>query len=276
MVKKLLNFTKIEHTAFSLPMIFSGAWLGASGHWPSLEKTLLIVIAAVGARIFGMAFNRIFDRKLDALNPRTANRELPRGDMSLLNALAVAAAGLVSYLFACRLLGGWCFKLSFLPLIPLLLYSLLKRFTWLCHFGIGLCLSLAPIGAFVATAGDLRFSLPVLFFAFFVFCWMSGSDIIYAIMDIESDRINNVFSLPAHFGADRAIKVAAMVHGLAVLSLFGILFLLGNNGAAMVATLLAVIAFAIMYIPVIPVGIRFFPISTIAGITGALVPMLAG
>ncbi len=276
MVKKLLNFTKIEHTAFSLPIIFGGAWLGANEHWPSLKITFLILIAAVGARIFGMACNRIFDRKLDALNPRTANRELPIGDMSLINALSVAAAGLASYLIACLLLGEWCFKLSFLPLIPLLMYSLLKRFTWLCHFGIGLCLSLAPLGAFVATAGNLRFSLPVLFFAFFVFCWMSGSDIIYAIMDIENDRINNVFSLPARFGAERAIKIAAIVHGLAVLSLFGILLLQGFNSAAIIAYLLAVVVFAIMYIPAIPVGIRFFPVSTIAGITGALVPMLAG
>ena len=111
-----------------------------------------------------MAMNRIFDRDLDALNKRTAGRELPRGKLSLLHAYSVAATGFVVYMLACAGLGRICLTLSFVPLIPLIGYSLLKRFTCLCHFGIGICLALAPLGAYVAASGGLEFSSEILLF----------------------------------------------------------------------------------------------------------------
>ncbi len=101
MIKKILNFTKIEHTAFSLPLIFTGAWMGGQGQWPRLSVLSLIVLAAIGARIFGMSFNRIFDRQIDALNPRTSSRELPSGQMDLLTAFTIAMTALAVYLGAC-------------------------------------------------------------------------------------------------------------------------------------------------------------------------------
>lgn len=273
-IKKILRFTKIEHTAFSLPMIFSGAYLGAGSRMPSLSVLMLILLAAIGARIFGMAFNRIFDRRIDALNPRTAQRELPSGTMSISTALAVASMGLTGYLTACFLLGGYCLKLSPVPLIPLLGYSLLKRFTVLCHFGIGLCLALAPLGAYVATAGNLQFTSAILLFSIFVFFWMSGSDIIYAILDINSDRQNNIFSLPAALGAKQALKISGSVHAAALACL--VLILLVSSGGAMGWFFIGLTAtlMILLYVPSIPISKRFFPISTLAGIAGAMVPLV--
>lgn len=274
MIRTILSFTRIEHSIFSLPIILAGAWIGGGYHFPRVTLVLLIIIAAVGARIFGIAFNRIFDRRLDALNPRTAMRELPSGKMAMGSALIVAFCGLALYLLACLALGGWCLKLSPLPLIPLLGYSLLKRVTSLCHFGIGFCLGIAPMAAFIAASGNLDFPFTIYVFSLFVFCWMSGSDIIYAIMDIESDKKNGIHSLPASLGAVKAKKIAAILHLVSVICL--VIILLINNGeqASWISLAVAVAAFILMYVPIIPVGIRFFPISTIAGIAGALVPVL--
>jgi 4-hydroxybenzoate polyprenyltransferase len=274
-ITNILNFTKIEHSLFSLPMILTGAWMGAGGRFPTLAILMLIILAALGARIFGMACNRIFDRHIDARNPRTAGRELPSGKLTVATAVAVAVSGLLVYLLACALLGGWCLKLAIVPLVPLLGYSLLKRYTPLCHFGIGLCLAMAPLGAYIAAAGHLDFSGSVLLFSLFVFCWLSGADIIYAILDIGHDRGHGIHSLPARLGAVGAQKVAAAVHTVALAALVLILLLSGGGPGAWFMLGLAAMVFVLMYIPSIPVGTRFFPISTIAGIAGALVPMLS-
>lgn len=273
MVKKILNFTKIEHTAFSLPLILAGAWMGGQGHWPEFSVIMLIILAAIGARIFGMSFNRIFDRRIDALNPRTAARELPSGAMDLPTALTVAVAGLAVYLGACIALGRWCVYLSPLPLIPLLGYSLLKRFTPLCHFGIGLCLAIAPLGAFVAAAGHPWFSSEALLFSAFVFFWLSGADIIYAVMDIESDRCNGIHSIPASVGAAGALWVAAFVH----IAAMGCLVLIVSSSlrpAALIAFAVTAALFILMYMPFVPLSKRFFPVATLAGISGSITAML--
>jgi len=275
MIKKILNFTKIEHTAFSLPLIFTGAWMGGQGQWPSVSVLSLIVLAAIGARIFGMSFNRIFDRHIDALNPRTSGRELPSGQMDLLTAFTIAMTALAVYLGACIALGRWCVYLSPLPLIPLLGYSLLKRFTVLCHFGIGLCLSLAPLGAYVAAAGHPLFTKEVMLFAGFVFFWLSGADIIYATMDIESDRVNGIFSIPARLGASGAQWVAAGAHVCALVCLMTLLSISSANGIAMMGFAITVGLFLLMYMPFVPVPKRFFPISTLAGVAGAITPLFS-
>lgn len=274
-LKNILNFTKIEHTTFSLPLIFTGAWLGGGNRFPSVMVMLLIVAAAVGARIFGMAMNRVFDRHIDRLNPRTADRELPAGKMTLTMALAIAFAGLMVYLLACWALGGWCLILSPIPLVPLLGYSLLKRFTSFCHFGIGLCLALAPLGAYVAAAGHPWFSKAVILFSGFVFCWLSGADIIYALMDVDSDRQNNIHSLPALMGADGALRVAAGIHLTAWGILVAVVQTVGGSPVAWMALATSAVFFVLMYVPAIPVPKRFFPISTLAGIAGALAPIVS-
>lgn len=274
-LKQILNFTKVEHTAFSLPLILTGAWMGAGNRFPSVGIMLLIVVAAVGARIFGMAMNRVLDRHIDRMNPRTAGRELPTGKMALSTALIVASSGLSVYLLSCWGLGGWCLRLSPIPLIPLLGYSLLKRFTPLCHFGIGLCLALAPLGAYVAAAGHPGFTAAVKLFSWFVFFWLSGADIIYSLMDIKSDRENNIHSLPASLGKRTALKVAGSVHIAAWVILAVVVLIMGGGFLSWLALGVTALFLGMMYIPTIPIGQRFFPISTLAGIAGAIAPMLA-
>ncbi len=268
-LQKLHSFTKIEHTIFSLPLLFAGAWLGAGG-MPSIKVLLLIALIGLGARIFGMAVNRILDKNIDAKNPRTKNRELPSGKLSLAQGVAVALAGLVIYFAGCALLGETVLKLSLVPLVPLALYSLLKRFTPLCHYGIGVCLAAAPLGAFVAVTNSLAFTPEVVLLAIFTFCWISGFDIIYALMDIDFDRANGVRSIPASLGSTGAQLVAAITH---LVSIAALLFLV-DGWLSGIAAAVSIAAFGAAYLPAIPVHVRFFPISAIAGIAGALVVLL--
>ncbi len=269
---RLHSFTKVEHTVFSLPLLFAGAWLGAGG-MPPISKLLLIALVGLGARTFGMAVNRILDKGIDARNPRTKNRELPAGTLSMAQGYAVALLGIACYFAGCALLGNTVMRLSLVPLVPLSLYSLLKRFTPLCHYGIGLCLALAPLGAYVAVAGTLEFSPEVLLLALFTFGWMSGFDIIYALLDIEFDRAHGVRSIPAALGAGRAQLVAAATHLAAFAALVMVWMSIGGR-LAFAALLVSAGAFGAAYLPSIPIPARFFPISAIAGIAGALVVLL--
>jgi 4-hydroxybenzoate polyprenyltransferase len=279
---KVMSFAKIEHGVFSLPLLLAGAKLGAeaklgsTGTWPSLGVLGLIALAGIGARTMGMAMNRVLDRKLDAMNPRTAGRELPSGRMTFAAGLAVAAAGLGLYLLACGLLGPPCLALSPVPAVPLITYSLLKRFTNLCHFGIGLCLALAPLGAYVAASGTVSMSQSVLLLGLFAFCWMSGFDIIYALQDLDSDRRTGVRSLPVSLGPTGASAVAAGVHVVALASLALLWRSTGGGWFSGAAGGVAVAAFVLGNLPSISAAKRFFPISAIASIAGASVPLIAG
>jgi 4-hydroxybenzoate polyprenyltransferase len=274
LVQKLHSFTKLEHTVFSLPLLFAGAWLGAGG-LPCIATLLLITWVGLGARIFGMAINRILDRNIDAGNPRTQNRELPSGALSMGQGVAVAIVGILFYFAGCALLGNTVLKLSLVPLIPLSLYSLLKRFTPLCHYGIGICLAVAPLGAFVAVTNGLAFTPEVLLLSLFTFCWMSGFDIIYALLDIDFDREHGVRSIPAALGAASAQLVAALTHLVSFAALV-LLWMSMGGVLSFIALLVSAGAFGAAYLQSIPVHVRFFPISAIAGIAGALVVLLGG
>jgi len=270
--KKIHSFTKVEHTIFSLPLLFAGAWVGAGG-MPSLRVLLLIALVGLGARTFGMAINRILDKDMDAKNPRTQARELPSGRLSMTQGYGVAIVGLMVYFAGCALLGSTVLKLSLFPLIPLALYSLLKRFTPLCHYGIGVCLAAAPLGAFVAVTNSLAFPPEVLLLAFFTFGWMSGFDMIYALLDIDFDREHGIRSIPAALGASGAQLVAAGTHLVSFAALVLLWMSMGGT-LSFVALLVSAGAFGAAYLQSIPVHVRFFPISAIAGIAGALVVLL--
>ncbi|MBT3199930.1 MAG: UbiA family prenyltransferase [Phycisphaerales bacterium] len=274
LLSSVLNFTKIEHTAFSLPLLFSGAWIGAGRNWPGWSVLLFIALAGVGARCLGMAMNRILDRDLDAKNQRTANREIPGGRISLLGAWLIAASGLGVYLAACWAISPLCLMLSPVPAVPLIAYSLLKRFTNLCHFGIGLCLALAPLGAFVAASSSTTLNAEIIMLALFAFFWISGADIVYALMDIDSDRKTGVHSIPASLGVGGAQIVAACVHLTAAGCLVSLWMSLGGGMLGGAAMLVSIGALACGYIQRIPVGVRFFPIFAIAGVAGSIVPLL--
>jgi 4-hydroxybenzoate polyprenyltransferase len=270
---KINRLTRVEHTLFSLPLLFAGAWIGARGA-PRLMDLLWIVVAGIGARTFGMTLNRILDRDLDARNPRTWGRELPTGAVSLTQAIALAVFGLLTYLVAAAALGPLCLALAPVPILPLAVYSLLKRWTSLCHLGIGLCLALAPLGAYVATAKALPFSPEIIALGLFTFLWISGFDIIYALQDIASDRRIGVKSLPAALGASRATAIAALLHVGAIGALAALWLARGSRPAATAAFIVSLAAFAAAYSPRLPLPTRFFPLSAIAATAAALVVLL--
>jgi 4-hydroxybenzoate polyprenyltransferase len=222
-LKKILSFIKIEHTLFSLPMIYSGVFL-ASKEKPSNELLLLVLLAAVGARTVAMTLNRIIDREIDKRNPRTSNRELPSGKLLLWQVYSVLAAGFALYLISARLISEFCFFLSPIPLTVFIIYPYLKRFTPLAHFGVGLGLAMAPLGGWFAITGSFLNFADALILPIFTFFWATGFDIIYSTLDEQFDREQNLFSFPSRFGKERALQISAGLHLLAFLVLVLLFF----------------------------------------------------
>jgi len=165
--------------------------------------------------------NRLIDRRIDALNPRTQGRELPAGAMKLAEAWALLLGSMTAYLVACAALGPWFLKVSPVPLVMFAAYPYFKRFTPLCHFGVGAALALAPLAGYAAAHPDLAAPMPALWLAAFAFTWVSGFDIIYATMDETFDRAHGVHSMVAWLGRERALRVSAVLHVIAFAALVG-------------------------------------------------------
>lgn len=220
-MKKYLSFIKIEHTLFSLPMIYSGVFL-ASREQPPFSLLFYVLTAAIGARLVAMTLNRIIDREIDKRNPRTINRELPSGAMNLRQGYGVLVAGLALYLGSAALISDFCLRLSPIPLIVFIIYPYLKRFTPLAHFGVGMGLAMGPLGGFFAVTGSAeRFSEALLLPLFNLF-WATGFDIIYSTLDEEFDKKAGLFSFPSRFGKARALQISAALHVLAFLVLIAL------------------------------------------------------
>lgn len=215
------RFVKVEHTLFSLPLLFSGAVL-AGGRLPSWRLSALIIGAGFGARTAAFALNRIIDRPIDRLNPRTASRELASGQMSLLEAWGVGLAGTAVYVACAWAIAPICLVCAPIPLLVFAGYPYLKRFTPLAHFGVGLADALAPMGGWVAVTKSLHPFWPGFWLALFTFFWVSGFDIIYSTMDEAFDRKQKLHSLPSRLGAEAALRVSAGLHAAA----FGALMIL--------------------------------------------------
>lgn len=213
--KIILEMIKIEHTVFMLPFALMAAVVAAHGDWPRFwHKVPWILLAMVGARSSAMAFNRLVDRQYDALNPRTASRALPAG---LLRVPQVALFTLVAaalLVFAAYELNPLAFALSPVALLLALGYSYTKRFTPFSHFFLGLALSVAPIGAWIAMTG--RIEPPALWLGAAVVCWLFGFDILYALQDADFDRANGLHSMPAWLGNARALIVSRLAHGVMI------------------------------------------------------------
>ena len=167
-LKSYANFIKFEHTLFSLPLIFAGTFLAAKGV-PDWRLLVLIVLAGTGARTSALAINRILDRKIDALNPRTEDRELPSGKISLSKAYLITLVGLIVYFVSAYLICDLVLYLSPIPLVVFIVYPLMKRFTPLCHFGVGLALALAPLGGWIAVTCSFNGILPAVILSLFTF-----------------------------------------------------------------------------------------------------------
>ena len=208
-LKQIASFVKIEHTLFSLPFVFIGALMAGD---PTYAQYFWILIAAVGARGLAMGLNRIIDRNIDAANPRTANRHLASGSMSLKTAWVLCGIFLGMLVLGAGMLNPLCLYLSPIPVIAFVVYPYLKRFTWLCHWWLGGCLALAPAGAWVAITGEISSNSwypDLLYVSLGVLIWIAAFDLGYAQMDVESDKKNGVKSFPATFTPP--VTMAAML-----------------------------------------------------------------
>jgi 4-hydroxybenzoate polyprenyltransferase len=213
-VKAFLRLVAIEHSVFALPFAYLSAFvaldrLGTGVHWLDL---LLITVAMVSGRTFAMAANRILDRKIDALNPRTQNRELVTGAVSLRTAWTGAAVSLVVLFVAAGLLNPLCLVLSPLAVIPLVIYPYAKRFTNFPHYVLALAQAVAPVGAWLGITGTFDGSGPAWLLGVAVGLWIGGFDIIYACQDVEVDRRIGVHSTPARFGVRTALHISTVTH----------------------------------------------------------------
>ena len=208
-LKTTLEMIKFEHSIFALPFAIIGALLAAGG-WPNGRQMLWIVVAMVGARSAAMSFNRLIDRNIDAQNPRTANRALPAGALSVnfVVAFAVFSSGVL--IFSAYQLNRLAFLLSPVALVVLIIYSYTKRFTILSHLVLGLCLGIAPAAAWIAVRGELSPSILLLTGA--VTLWTAGFDVLYACQDREFDILYGLHSVPQRWGIGRALQISSALH----------------------------------------------------------------
>jgi len=225
-IKILLDNIKFEHTIFALPFAYLGMVLAANG-LPTLGQFIWITLAMASARTLAMSLNRLIDRELDARNPRTMNRPLPRGLISPRAVFAIVFASFVIFEFSAWQLNQTCFALSFPALIFLVGYHYAKRFTWLSHWILGFTDGIAAAGGWVAVRGSLD---PMAYLIWFVVVvWMAGFDLIYACQDVEVDRREGLKSVPSRFGIATALTLARINHTITIIALavVGIVAMLG-------------------------------------------------
>ena len=227
---------KIEHTLFALPFAFLGAVLAANG-LPSLRQIIWIIVAMVGARSTAMAFNRIADRHFDARNPRTANRALPAGLLSVGFVWAFTIVSAAIFLLAAAMLNRLTLLLAPVALASVLLYSLTKRWTQFSHLVLGWCLSIAPTGAWIAVRGEIGSGVPLLL-SLVVLLWTAGFDVLYACQDYDFDRSEGLRSIPARVGIARALWISRALHAGAFLALLW-LYLITGLGPLAIAGVVA-------------------------------------
>jgi 4-hydroxybenzoate polyprenyltransferase len=213
---------RFSHTVFALPFALASMALAWPRYGVSLRSLGWIFVAMVAARSAAMGFNRLADRKFDALNPRTRSWELPQGKVKVREAVLLTAAASLLFVYAAYRLNPLCFVLSPIALVILFFYSLTKRFTWASHLFLGLALSLAPMGAWLALSGapdrlgDLAAPLSL---ALAVLFWLAGFDVIYALQDYDFDRSHGLYSMPARFGVPTSLTLSSVFHSLTVIFL---------------------------------------------------------
>ena len=213
---------RFSHTVFALPFALVAVALAWTKHTLSLATLVWILVAMVGARSAAMGFNRLVDRNFDALNPRTSGWELPRGKVRIWEAVLLTLLSSLLFMTAAYQLNFLCFILSPLALAIVFFYSLTKRFTWASHFFLGLALSLAPVGAWLAVTGqpDSLASLRIpLLLGVAVLFWLAGFDVLYSLQDYEFDRTHGLRSIPVRFGIERSLKLSSFFHAVTALFL---------------------------------------------------------
>jgi 4-hydroxybenzoate polyprenyltransferase len=219
-----MEAVKIQESLFALPFAYIGMMLAAGGI-PSWRTVAWVTLAMVGARNAGMAFNRVLDRHLDALNPRTANRHVPRGLLKAWELTLLGVVGLALLFVAAAQLNPLALALSPVAALAVVGYSYAKRFTWLTHFILGLTLAMAPAGGWIAVTGSVSWQTVLL--AFIVATFASGFDIFNTCPDVAFDRAHGVRSIPAHFGLHAGFWTARLLHVGTVLGLLALGVLVG-------------------------------------------------
>lgn len=279
--KKYLSLVKFAHTVFALPFAAIGYTLGAiqPDQHPDIFLFLKVILCMVFARTSAMAFNRWADRAIDAKNARTKVREIPSGAISSKAALALVILSSLLFILTTYFINRLCFYLSPVALLVVLGYSYTKRFTWLCHLVLGLGLSLAPIGAYLAITS--RFDWLPLFFSFIVITWVSGFDIIYALQDDEFDKSEKLYSIPTFFGRKNALLFSSVLHFISItfVVIAGLSETFNNLywvGAALFAGLVVYQHTLIKPNDLSKVNLAFFTMNGIASIVFATFVILAG
>jgi 4-hydroxybenzoate polyprenyltransferase len=236
------RMVKFSHTIFALPFALAAAALASRGVGLPLSRLFGIIVAMAAARTAAMGFNRIVDRHIDAKNPRTAGREIPRGVVSVRTAWTLTAVSTVVFVAAAAFLGKLCLALTPIALVLLFGYSLTKRFTALCHLILGLAIASGPAGAWIAVRGDFGLVPGLLMIA--VATWIGGFDVLYALADRDFDRSAGLQSIPARMGVSGALLVSALLHVVTLAALVALAWVGGLGviylcGVAVVAVLLA-------------------------------------
>lgn len=208
-VSLYLRMIKFSHSIFALPFALTSAVIASEGIPPG--KTLFwIIVAMVSARTAAMGLNRVIDKDIDRANPRTSRREIPSGKIRPIEAILFSMVSIFVFILSAYMLNPLCLKLSPIAIAFLILYSFTKRFTWLSHFILGITISAAPLGAWIAVKGSLDPRIIPLGLA--VVFWLAGFDILYALQDIEFDRSYGLFSIPSRFGIKKSIIISRLCH----------------------------------------------------------------
>jgi 4-hydroxybenzoate polyprenyltransferase len=240
---------------------------------PTLKLLILVFVAAAGARTAAFALNRIIDRKIDSHNPRTALRELPSGKMSVAEAYGVLAVGLVLYFISALMISAFCLIISPIPLIIFILYPYMKRFTILAHFGVGLGMAMAPLGGWFAASPSFENIAPATLLCLFTVFWGAGFDIIYATLDEEFDRRENLYSFIARFGRKKGLSYAALFHLVGFACLVLLFFYSIQTLYALPFLILTGILLWIEHLKAVNVDLSFFKIN--AGLGFVVFAMIA-
>ena len=274
-VHKYLSLVKFSHTIFAMPFAIIGFFLAVGSNYSELswKLLLLVILCMVFARNAAMAFNRYADKGIDIKNPRTAIREIPAGIIKPKSALQFTIINSFLFILTTWFINPLTFHLSPVSLFIVLGYSLTKKFTSLCHFVLGLGLSLAPIGAYISVTG--KFDLIPLLFSMGVLFWVSGFDIIYALQDEEFDKQENLKSIPVMLGKRKALSLSVILHGISAIFIilpgimadFGILYW---PGAFIFISLLIYQHSLVKPTDLSKVNIAFFTTNGIASIVFAL------
>jgi len=260
---------KFSHTLFALPFALSAVILAHEKQAVTVSGFFWILVAMVGARSSAMGFNRVVDAKLDAGNPRTADREIPSGKIPKNTAIGLVLVFSLVFIFASAMLGNLCFYLSFPVLAILLSYSYVKRITWLCHLYPGFAISLAPLGAWIAITGSFSFEICLLSLG--LMFYIAGFDILYSCQDVEFDIQAGLFSIPALLGVEKALVTAKAFHVVSVVFLFLLYIAFDLQVIYLLTVLIIALLFMIEHMLLNPydfskINIAFFHMNSIISI----------